>query len=90
MRIVGTAAARHHDRVLGTARVAFVEVRGADAVETRAREIAALPSKDWRGVRVFRLACEGPFGRGPHVLWVPEYVLWSLIDLGHYVCAYHR
>lgn len=72
------------------ARAQFVEVRGRRAVPRRAAAIAALPSKAWRGVRVFEIECEGPFGRGPHRQWVPEYVLWSLIDLRHWLCPFHR
>lgn len=90
MRVLGTTAARHHDRVLATAHAAFVEVRGVEEVPCRERAIAALPSKDWHGVRVFALRCDGPFGRGPHVQWVPECVLWSLIDLRHFLCPFHR
>ncbi len=90
MRVLQTTAARHHDRVLATARDAFVEVRGVEELARRTRAIAALPSKDWRGVRVFAVTCEGPFGRGPHVQWVPECVLWSLIDVRHFVCPFHR
>lgn len=69
---------------------AFVEVRGADAVAGRAAEITALPSKEWNGATVFEVECEGPFGRGPHRQFVPEYVLWSLINVRHLICPYHR
>jgi hypothetical protein len=80
----------YYARCLERARAAFVEIRGAAAVPTRAREIARLPAKSWRGVRVYAMTCEGPFGRGPHVQFVPEYVLWSLISLRHFFCPYHR
>jgi hypothetical protein len=75
---------------LARAKDAFIEVRGAADVPRREAEIAALDAKDWRGVRVYRLTCEGPFGRGPHDVWVPEMYLWSLIDLRHFLCPYHR
>lgn len=90
MRIDGTTASRYHDRVLATARAAFVETRGADDLPAREAAIAGLSSKVWRGIRVFAVRCEGPFGRGPHEQWVPEYLLWSLIDLNHFLCPFHR
>lgn len=80
----------HLAKRMARARAQFVEVRGAAAVEQRAKDIAALPSKDWRGVHVVALRCEGPFGRGPHVQFVPEYLLWSLIDLRHWICPFHQ
>jgi hypothetical protein len=67
-----------------------VEVRGESEVATRAAAIAGIPSKDWNGVTVFEVTCEGPYGKGPHAQFIPEYVLWSLIDVGHFVCPYHR
>jgi hypothetical protein len=52
--------------------------------------IARLESKIWNGQRVYRLTCGADFGRGPHVHWVPEYILWSLIDVTRYRCPFHR
>lgn len=66
------------------------ETGGADAERRREAEIARLDSKDWKGRRVFRLRCEGPFGRGPHDVWVEEAWLWTLIDLRRFLCPYHR
>lgn len=74
------------DRMIEQAR----EWKGDAWVVRRAIEIAQLPVKDWRGRAVFRIMCEGPFGRGPHENWVPEHLLWNLLDLGHYCCPYHR
>jgi hypothetical protein len=80
------------DAALIRTRDAFIEIRGADAVPAREAAIAALESKLWgkRNIRVFRMRCDGDFGRGPHDLFVPERVLWALIDLRHFVCPYHR
>jgi hypothetical protein len=69
---------------------AFVELQGLAAAVQRATEIAVLPSKMWRGVRVYELTCAADFGCGPHRLFVPEYVLWSLISLQRMVCPWHR
>ncbi len=90
MRIDRTTASRYHDRVLATSRQAFIETRGSQDVKSREAAIASLQSKMWRGIPVFELRCAGPFGRGPHVQWVPEYLLWSLIDLSHFLCPFHR
>lgn len=78
------------DRGLATAKAAFVIQRGAEEIPARAAAIAAVPSKDWRGRTVYRVECEGPFGNGPHEVWLPERVLWQLIDFRNYRCAYHQ
>lgn len=62
----------------------------AQAAERRRAQIAVLASKVWKGQRVYRVQCDGDFGRGPHVMWVPERILWSLIDPTVYRCAFHR
>ena len=56
------------------AKRAFVELRGmADAVG-RARSIPTLPTKVWKGTRVYGLTCQATFGRGPHVMYLPAEV----------------
>lgn len=93
----GDAVSAHRGRTLGlhearqtaTARAQHRLVRGAEGEAQREMEIAALPSKDWRGHAVYRMWCGGDFGNGPHEVWLPARVLWSLIDLGHYRCAFH-
>lgn len=80
----------HEDAACARAVDAFVEIRGESGMRQRAEGIAALASKEWRGTRVFEVRCEGPYGRGPHVQWVPERVLWGLIDLSHFLCPFHR
>jgi hypothetical protein len=77
--------ARHNAR----ARATFAEASTPDAVSRRLREIAALDTKDWRGRRLYRLTCAADFGRGPHDQFVPEGLLWTLIDLRHYRCPFH-
>lgn len=89
MRVPRSRAA-HFDRVLARTRAFYVEARGEASAAKRAQDIATLPSKDWRGTRVFEVECEGPYGRGPHKQWVPEYVLWNQISLAHFLCAFHR
>lgn len=79
-----------HAVVCERSKALFIEVRGTDAVPEREAEIAALPQKDWRGQRLYALMCEGPFGNGPHVQFVPEYVLWNQISLDHFLCPFHR
>lgn len=69
---------------------AFVETQGADAVSQRQRDIAALPTVQWKGRTLYTIRCEGDFGRGPHMVHVPESLLWSLLSVRHFRCAYHR
>lgn len=76
------------DRCLARTIDAFRTFRPGEE-QQRAAEIAALPTKDWKGSPVYQLRCAGDFGRGPHDVWLPAYVLWSLIDLRHYRCPYH-
>ena len=71
------------------ARDAFRAALGLADESRRAREIAALPSKLWKGHLVYRIDCRGDFGKGPHEMWVPEGVLWSLIALDVFRCPYH-
>ncbi len=72
------------------ARRAFATVRTRAETTRRAAEIATLDAKDWHGQRVFRLTCRADFGKGPHDQFVPEGLLWSLIDLRVYRCPFHR
>lgn len=83
------ARLRYAARSLARTIAAFREYRPGEEGERRAA-IARVESKEWRGVRVYRVQCDGDFGRGPHVHWVPEYILWSLIDVTRYRCAFHR
>ncbi len=79
----------HAARYLSRSIVAFNDYRPGEE-QRRRLEIARLEAKDWRGLTVYRVECDGDFGRGPHVHWVPEYILWSLIEVGRYRCPYHR
>ncbi len=66
------------------------EAWGSRAAVRRAREIVALPSKLWKGVRVYRVTCQADFGKGPHDQWIPADFLWALIDIGAFRCPWHR
>jgi hypothetical protein len=79
----------HPERQRVQARAAFVEVRGEGATQEREQEIAALPVVAWKGKRLRTIRCTGTTGRGPHLVNVPEALLWSLISLTHYRCPYH-
>ena len=89
---------RHRKRTIGLrqeaqtarAREAFAELQGATAAAQRLQQMAALPTVQWRGRTLYTLRCAGPFGKGPHTVNVPESLLWSLLDLRHFLCAYHR
>ena len=62
---------------------------GLNVAVQRARAITALESKIRRGVRVYRLTCCGPFGKGPHKQFVPASLLWSLIGFNGWRCPFH-
>jgi hypothetical protein len=78
------------DRAARDAELEFCRVMGHDRHKKRKREIAALPKVPWRGKTLYTLRCQGDFGRGPHDMNVPRSLLWHLIDLGRYLCAFHR
>lgn len=80
---------RYAGRALARTIEAFKVYRPGEIEERRAA-IARLDSKDWKGVRLYLVRCDGDFGRGPHDQWIPEYILWSLIDVTRYRCPYHR
>lgn len=71
------------------AQAAFRQTRSSSEMRARAAEIAALPTVDWKGRRLYTLRCAADFGNGPHDVNVPEYVLWSLIDLRAFRCPFH-
>lgn len=77
--------ARHINR----ARAFFIEVRGHAASCARAGQITMRPTKTWKSQPLFRLLCHGTRGKGPHECWVPEALLWSLIDFRAFRCPYH-
>jgi hypothetical protein len=79
----------HADRQRATARAAFVETLGDDAATVREAVIAALPVVDWKGKTLRTLRCTGTTGKGPHNVNVPESLLWALLDVGTYRCAFH-
>ena len=81
---------RHPARACATAKRVFRETLGTGRAVERAREIGRLESKRWRGVRVYRVRCDGPFGNGPHDVYVIAAVLWSLISIERCRCPFHR
>ena len=61
--------------------------RGAPDVflARRAAKIDALPAVAWNGLTLRSMRCVG--GAHPHVVYVPEGYLWSLVSLdGHFTC----
>lgn len=63
---------------------------GERRYQQRETEIAALPRVMWKGTMLHSLTCHGDFGRGPHLMNVPESLLWHLIHFSRFRCAYHR
>lgn len=78
------------DERLERLRSEYLQDLGPRAARRREAEIAALPSKVWRGRRVFAIRCNADFGRGPHTMWLEEAWLWALIDLKRFRCPFHR
>ena len=68
----------------------FVELRGEVDARFRELEIGALPVVEWKGAKLRTLRCNGSTGKGPHLVHVPEGVLWALIDFRAYRCVYHE
>ena len=65
-------------------RVAFRESVGAEAEDERAQEIAHLTSVQWKGRTLYTLHClQCDSDRN-----VTGGVLWALVDLKHYRCAW--
>jgi hypothetical protein len=87
-RIGGSQASR--DRWLADTQAIFREERGLSDYLAREQQIAQLPVVLWRGQVLRTVRCQGDFGRGPHDYHVPESLLWSLIDIRAFRCAYHR
>ena len=84
-----TVVAKHEDRIVSQMRVWFAGCFGAAGVLRREREIAALPLVEWKGRSLRSIQCHGDYGKGPHVVNLPESVLWNLIGLDNYRCVYH-
>lgn len=81
MRVAGW-----NDHHTARARQAFIDTCGPEATARRTAGIAALDAKDWHGRRVYRLTCHADFGKGPHDQFVPEGLLWALMDLSWWQC----
>ena len=90
MRHRKRTAGLHSERQTERARGYYRELRGEESEARRAAGIAALPSILWRGETLHTLRCHGDFGKGPHDQHVPEALLWALMSLARYRCAYHR
>ena len=85
-RVVG----EHEARVLRDTQTQFRELFGDVAYLERELAILSLPIVEWKSVRLRTIRCTGDFGKGPHDYNVPESVLWDLINLDRFRCAYHR
>ena len=79
----------HPSAQCSRAKAEYRACRGLASAVLRARQILALPTKVWKGTRVYAVQCQADFGKGPHVLYIPAGTLWSLIDLQRFRCPYH-
>jgi hypothetical protein len=87
--VKSTTIGSHPERRAARARNAFLTLRGESDYQARLNEISLLAPSLWRGQPVYALLCNGTTGRGPHLVNVPEALLWSLIDLRAYRCPFH-
>jgi hypothetical protein len=87
--VKSTTIGSHPERRAARAKQAFLTLRGEQDYQARRAEIVMLQTSTWRGQTVYALLCNGTTGRGPHLVNVPEALLWSLIDLRAYRCAFH-
>jgi hypothetical protein len=84
-----TVIARHEERIVAEMRRLYLGWYGADALARRERELAALPAVEWKGRTLRAIQCHGDYGKGPHVVNLPESVLWNLLGFDRYRCVYH-
>lgn len=85
----GTTVHPRHEATTERMRSYFIDLRGLEGAAKREREIATLPMKEWCGKPVHQIRCHGDYGKGPHDVWLPSYLLWSLLSLWSYKCPYH-
>lgn len=83
------AVGLHPERERRAAFNAYAQFMGRAATEGRWRAIEALPRAEWRGRHLRSLRCHGVSGKGPHIVNVPESLLWALISLDRYLCPFH-
>jgi hypothetical protein len=83
------AAGLHPVRQARSAESAALRLMGRSWHERRAREIAALPTVEWKGTTLWTIRCCGVSGRGPHDQHVPLALLWALVSLTNWHCPFH-
>ena len=84
------SAVRRRSRWFSTTKSEYCKQLGVGMAIRRAFEIVGLDTKLWKGARVYRLTCKADFGCGHHDVWEPAAVLWALIGIKGYLCAWHR
>jgi hypothetical protein len=84
-----TTIGSHPERRAARAKQAFLTLRGEQDYQARRAEIDRLTPSLWRGQPVYALLCNGTTGKGPHLVNVPEALLYALIDLRAYRCPFH-
>jgi len=79
----------HPDRQTQTAKSGAMMMMGLRWWRRRRAFIQTLPVVLWKGRTVYTIRCVGVRGKGPHVVNVPEALLWCLIDPRQYYCPFH-
>jgi hypothetical protein len=85
MSHVGRKHGATADRVIAEAR----RFLGPCGTARREREIAMLPTVNWKGRTLYTLRCKGTSGNGNHDVNVPIALVWHLIDIERFFCVYH-
>ncbi len=75
---------------LRVAKRTAAELMSPDWMRERQHQIDQLPTVVWKGRRLYTITCHADSGKGPHVLNVPEALLWQLIALEAFRCPWHR
>jgi hypothetical protein len=89
MSLPSHGVGRTFDHNTARARSEFESARTKAEVDRRAADIEACRVVEWKGRTLRTLRCHGTTGKGPHDINVPEGMLWTLLALNEYVCAFH-
>lgn len=83
---------QHEDAICRRVQDACIDDYGMDLQWglLRAAQIRRLPTVNWKGRTLYTIWCNGDYGKGPHLMNVPESLLWNLIHIEAHKCAFHR
>jgi len=82
---VGRKHGRGADEIIEEAKAEL----GPERTAAREREIAAIPTVEWKGRTLYTIRCNGTSGKGPHDVNLPLAMVWHLRNLRRFYCVYH-